>query len=91
MAPGAEILQYIKDTAAKFELEEKIQFNSSVEEAIWDEDAGKWNIQVSKDGKTTKNTADVVINATGFLSAMKWPEIEGLNDFKGKLMHTAQW
>lgn len=65
MAPGSEILQYIRDTAAKFELEEEIQFNSSVEEAIWDETAGKWNMKISKDGKTIEDAADVVINATG--------------------------
>jgi cation diffusion facilitator CzcD-associated flavoprotein CzcO len=67
MAPGAEIYQYIKDTAAKFDLEEPVQFNTSVQEAIWDDVSGKWQLKISKDGKTSEDTADVVINATGFL------------------------
>lgn len=67
MAPGAEIHKYIKDTAARFGLEEPIQFNSRVHEAVWDDASGKWNIKISKDGKTIEDTADVVVNATGFL------------------------
>ena len=27
----------------------------------------------------------------GILNTWKWPEIEGLHDFKGKLMHSAKW
>lgn len=67
MAPGAEIHKYIKDTAAKFGLEEPIQFNSIVRSAVWNDASGKWDISVSKDGKNIEDTADVVINATGFL------------------------
>jgi cation diffusion facilitator CzcD-associated flavoprotein CzcO len=67
MAPGAEIHKYIKDTAAKFGLEEPIQFNSSVQAAEWDESTGKWNIKVAQNGKVIEDSADIVINATGFL------------------------
>lgn len=34
---------------------------------------------------------DVVIQATGALNDWKWPNISGLHDFKGKLMHSASW
>jgi cation diffusion facilitator CzcD-associated flavoprotein CzcO len=30
-----------------------------------------------------------VINATGCLNNRKWPEIAGLKDFEGKLLHSA--
>src|ERR1700755_3432247 len=33
-----------------------------------------------------------VANASqGILNSWKWPEIEGLHDFKGQLMHSAAW
>ena len=38
-----------------------------------------------------EDTADLLFLATGVLSRWKWPNIEGLKDFKGKLFHTAQW
>lgn len=35
--------------------------------------------------------ADVLISATGALNNWKWPDIPGLHDFKGKVMHSAKW
>lgn len=31
------------------------------------------------------------MNGGGFLNKWKWPEIKGLQDYKGKLLHTACW
>lgn len=41
--------------------------------------------------RTYEEEADVVIQATGSLNAWKWPAVNGLHDFKGTLMHSAQW
>jgi cation diffusion facilitator CzcD-associated flavoprotein CzcO len=38
-----------------------------------------------------KDTADVVISARGGLNKIAWPKIEGLGNFKGKLMHSGAW
>jgi cation diffusion facilitator CzcD-associated flavoprotein CzcO len=35
--------------------------------------------------------AEVVISATGLLNKWKWPTIEGLHEFQGKLLHSANW
>jgi cation diffusion facilitator CzcD-associated flavoprotein CzcO len=35
--------------------------------------------------------AHIFINGTGILNTWKWPEIEGLHDFSGPLMHSAKW
>lgn len=37
------------------------------------------------------DTADVLVKATGTLNRWKWPEIPGLHDFKGTLLHSARW
>lgn len=34
---------------------------------------------------------NVLISATGALNDWKWPDIPGLGDFQGKLMHSARW
>ncbi|KAF2498224.1 putative flavoprotein [Lophium mytilinum] len=89
--PGPEIESYIKRTVRKYKLDEPIQFNSKVTEAIWDEEAGKWKITVDQNGASKKDEADILVNAGGFLNKWKWPKIDGLFDFKGKLLHTANW
>ncbi len=35
--------------------------------------------------------ADVVVSAVGLFGSARYPDIEGLGDFSGDVMHTAQW
>jgi cation diffusion facilitator CzcD-associated flavoprotein CzcO len=35
--------------------------------------------------------SDFLISAVGQLNQPRYPDIEGLNDFKGKIMHSARW
>lgn len=44
MASGHEILQYIRDVNDKFELDRWISFNNSLQEAVWNEESGKWQL-----------------------------------------------
>lgn len=43
------------------------------------------------DGHKVHDWAHVIINAGGFLNDWKWPKIEGLHEFEGELLHTANW
>lgn len=38
-----------------------------------------------------EDEADVLITGTGLLNEWKWPNIPGLHNFKGELLHTANW
>ena len=44
MASGEEILQYVRDVNRKFQLDRWIRFDTSLDEAVWDEAAGKWKL-----------------------------------------------
>lgn len=44
-----------------------------------------------KQKKTSSDSGDVLISATGILNAWKWPDIPGLFNFKGHIVHTANW
>jgi cation diffusion facilitator CzcD-associated flavoprotein CzcO len=45
MASGEEIRRYVVETAKKFDLNRFVKFNTSVKDAVWDGDAGKWNLK----------------------------------------------
>jgi cation diffusion facilitator CzcD-associated flavoprotein CzcO len=70
-----------------------MKLNTKVVECRWDEDHGVWNITLENQATKGrwKDWAHVLINGTGILNSWKWPEIEGLHDFKGGLMHSANW
>jgi cation diffusion facilitator CzcD-associated flavoprotein CzcO len=70
-----------------------MKLNTKVVECRWDEEHGVWNITLENQATKGrwKDWAHVLINGTGILNSWKWPEIEGLHDFKGGLMHSANW
>src|SRR3954467_12387064 len=86
--PGPEIKQYADDVADKYDVRRYMRFNTTVEGARWDEDARHW--QISLAGGATM-TARYLITATGFLSQPAVPDIPGIADFAGKVVHTTQW
>ncbi|KAF0637907.1 hypothetical protein FPSE5266_03749 [Fusarium pseudograminearum] len=92
-ASGPEIWRYIKKTSDKYELAKPVEFNSELVSSTWDDEAGKWRLEIRQQNGSAliKDEADILVNATGFLSKWNWPTIPGLDKFKGKLMHTADW
>ena len=48
-------------------------------------------VQNTITGETFSDYCDILINAGGILNAWRWPAIPGLEKYKGKLLHTANW
>ncbi|KAH9206284.1 flavin-binding monooxygenase-like protein [Leptodontidium sp. 2 PMI_412] len=92
-AQAGEIAQYLNDFIDKNGLRSSIHCNSSVTSAQWDEEKNKWIIAVKNEamGIASEEEADVIIDATGIFNDYKWPELNGLQSFKGHLIHTANW
>ncbi|MGE2733589.1 flavin-containing monooxygenase [Mycolicibacterium vaccae] len=85
---GPEIKQYADQVADKYDVRRHIRFNTTVEGARWDADAALWRVNIA-DG--AELTAQFLITATGFLSQPKLPDIPGIDDFAGKVVHTTDW
>ncbi|MES1924766.1 NAD(P)/FAD-dependent oxidoreductase [Salinisphaera sp. T31B1] len=83
-----EIFDYIQRCTDKYDLRRHIRFNTTIVSARFDEDAGVW---ISRTADGEELTAHFVISAVGALADPAWPNIPGLDEFTGKLMHTARW
>ncbi|PPR04643.1 hypothetical protein CVT24_011861 [Panaeolus cyanescens] len=92
-APAAEIRQYFEDFAEKYELNRYIKLKHQVTEAIWNASSGEWNLSVKRaeDNSIIQDKCHILINAMGALNSWKWPNIPGIETFKGKLVHSANW
>ncbi|KAK5048544.1 hypothetical protein LTR84_005635 [Exophiala bonariae] len=92
-AYGDEIQRYFENFADRFGSRKYMKLNMKVVECRWIEERSIWEItvedQVTKE--TWKDWGHCVVNGTGILNNWKWPEIEGLHDFNGPLMHSASW
>lgn len=87
-----EIWQYLKKIERENNYIEKyVKLRHKVVSASWSDTPGQWTILVDKlvTGEQFKDSVDFVINGAGVLNKWKWPEIAGLHDFRGKLVHSA--
>lgn len=90
-AKGPEIQQYFEHVAEKYQVNPLIQFNEAVTDARYKD--GRWTVETLNQLNQANQTyhADFVICATGILHHPAFPDIQGLNEFKGDMFHTAQW
>ncbi|PVH71630.1 steroid monooxygenase [Cadophora sp. DSE1049] len=78
-----EIHEYFDDIAERYDLKK-----------YWLETAGKWKVTVMRNGDpndTFDDYADFFLHGGGVLNNWRWPEIKGLNTFKGQMVLTANW
>lgn len=87
-APGAELKKYAEHVADKYGLRKYMKFNVVVNGARWDAENSHWVVSTA-DGDTVSGT--YLLTATGFLSQPRMPDIEGIDTFAGKVIHTTKW
>ncbi|WP_440713676.1 flavin-containing monooxygenase [Gordonia sp. FQ] len=87
-ASGAEIQRYHRDVVDALGLTERIRCGVEVTAAEFDDVAGEWTLTTAAGEQLV---ADFVLCATGVLHNPNIPEIEGLDDFAGPVVHTARW
>ena len=87
-SPQQEILNYMEHCAQKYDLKPQIRLNTEVESAVFNEAEGIWSVTTTT-GKEFKGRA--IISCTGGLSQPMYPDIKGLDTFKGPLFHSAKW
>ncbi|MCG2580518.1 MAG: NAD(P)/FAD-dependent oxidoreductase [Marinobacter sp.] len=83
-----ELLGYMENCVEKYGLASHIQFHQEVTRAAFDEASNTWTV-TTQDGQ--QRMADVVVSATGQLNQPAYPNIQGMDRFKGKLFHSARW
>ena len=87
-AAQPEIEQYANHVADRFKLREKIQFETRVVSAIFDEATGRWTVTTDRGDEIS---AQYCIMATGLISAPVDPKFEGLETFAGEQYMTSRW
>jgi cation diffusion facilitator CzcD-associated flavoprotein CzcO len=84
----SEMLEYLQHVADRFDLGRHYTFNSIVSSAVFDEEAGLWDIRTNEGDHLR---AKYFVSCVGVLSAANRLSIDGLADFKGESVYTASW
>ncbi|MFD2473584.1 flavin-containing monooxygenase [Amycolatopsis silviterrae] len=86
--PGPEMHEYCRNVVEQFGVRDKFRFGVQVTGSTYDEKRNEW---VTETADGTRYVSRYLLNASGVLSELKWPEIEGMKDFQGTLLHTSAW
>ncbi len=86
-ASGAEIHAYLRDVTQRFGIADNIRLGCKVSDLRFDPDTQVWHIKTSEG----QFRARVVVTATGQLTEPAYPQLPGLSDFVGPVLHTARW
>jgi cyclohexanone monooxygenase len=87
-APQPELLRYANHVADRFQLRDGIVLNTRMRGAHFDETTGRWQV-FADDGRQWN--ARFLVMASGPLSSPNRPDFDGLRDFEGLVLHTADW
>lgn len=95
IADGSSILQYIRDTAAEYEIVGRIRFGHAVENARWSSEESTWTIE-SEDrttGEMVRFTCRMLLLCVGYYSYQSGysPEFDGRASFHGRIIHPQKW
>lgn len=85
-SPGPEIQSYFERVAADHDVLRSVRFGDEVTSCELSE--GRWVVTTASGHR---DYYDVVVAATGVLHHPKYPDIEGVNSFKGAIFHSARW
>ncbi|KAI9168091.1 Baeyer-Villiger monooxygenase [Paramyrothecium foliicola] len=91
LADQEEILRYMESTVDKFGLRPHFKFNSECLKAKWID--GQWHVTFidSTTNQISVKTCEILLSAVGGFSQPREAKFPGLDRFKGKIFHTAEW
>lgn len=95
IADGPSILQYIRETAAAFSIDQQIRFNHRVRRATWSSADAQWTVEAVRGPGQERVyfTCNFLCMCTGYYDydqgyAPVWP---GIEQFAGRIVHPQQW
>jgi cation diffusion facilitator CzcD-associated flavoprotein CzcO len=85
---GREIKAYTDHCADKYGVRPHIRYGKTVTSTSYDADQNVWRTQL-EGGEVI--TSRFFVSASGLLVLPRMPDIEGIDAFESKLMHSARW
>ena len=90
---GFENIRYLNEVIDRFGLREHIRLDTDLTSAVWHESEAKWELglHAKKDGSLSHADVNVLISGSGLFATPNLADIEGLEQFKGRVVHTTSW
>ena len=95
IADGAEILNYLKETAEQYGIDRHIEYNLRVVRVEWSSERAQWTVEMERSPSRERTTAtcSFLFMCSGYYNYEKGhtPDFPGVDRFKGRIVHPQQW
>ncbi len=93
LADGAAILDYVRETATEYGVDQHVRYDHRVVRADWDSATARWTVTAEVGGETRQVTADFLWSCSGYYDYDRGhrPHFEGEERFGGTLVHPQHW
>ena len=93
IAGGAEIRDYVEETAREFGIDRRIRFRHRVTAARWSSAEARWTVEAETPNGPRRFSCSFLFLCSGYYDYAAgyrpcWP---GENDFQGRFVHPQQW
>ena len=87
-----EVQGYLEDFAEANDIRRNVRFRHEVTRAEFEESKQSWRVSVQRPGEAPETLeAPILISAVGLLNRPKIPHLPGIETFRGRLFHSAEW
>lgn len=87
-----QLAAYFDRCAIKYDVKQHIQFETEVISAKYSDATGLWTVTLKEvNGKERCENYNAVISGAGQLNRQKFPDIKGMDSFRGASFHSSQW
>jgi cation diffusion facilitator CzcD-associated flavoprotein CzcO len=95
LAGGAEILDYVRSTAAEYGIDDRIEYGRRVTSADWSAETSRWTVAVADTGTgaVSTRTCRFLYLCTGYYRYDEGytPDWPGIDTFTGTTVHPQHW
>ncbi|WP_458319928.1 flavin-containing monooxygenase [Mycolicibacterium brisbanense] len=93
VADGADIRDYLTETAHKYGIDRHIRFDTHVLSADWNSSTDTWTVQAQHDGQPRTYRARFLFFGSGYYNYDQpyTPDFPGIGDFRGEVVHPQFW
>jgi monooxygenase len=95
IADGQSILQYVRDTAREFGIDQRIRFNHRAVRISWSSQDDRWTVDAQRTdtGETVRVTCGFLFMCSGYYRYDQGytPDFPGLERFQGQVVHPQFW
>jgi monooxygenase len=93
LADGPSILQYVRDVAREYGVDELIRYGHKVVRADWDSETARWLVELETPDGPQQISAGFLLGCTGYYDYEGGyaPTFPGQDDFTGQVVHPQKW